>query len=72
MYVMLDITQVLQCNVFNVRHYQGLQCNGYVMLDITQVLQSSFSTNWTNCPVIDQIAFSEIGPDLPVIDQFFF
>ena len=35
------------------------------------VIQSGASTTWTNFRDIDQNAFSEIGPDIPVIDQNF-
>ena len=36
------------------------------------VWQSRLSTTWFYGPVTDQQAFSETGPDLPVIDQIFF
>ena len=42
-----------------------------VIIVKNMLLQSGFSKNWTNCPISDQQAFSEIGPDLPVIDQNF-
>ena len=53
--------------------YRIVECeyNPGAMAGGARGIQSSFSTNWTNCPVIDQNAFSEIGLDLPVIDQNF-
>ena len=39
--------------------------------NLYNIIQSGASTTWTNFRDIDQNAFSEIGPDIPVIDQNF-
>ena len=38
---------------------------------VVLIVQSGASTTWTNFRDIDQNAFSEIGPDIPVIDKNF-
>ena len=48
--------------------FYGMQ--QYVRTD-GNLISVSFLDKFENCPVIDQNAFSEIGPDLPVIDQNF-